>query len=103
MNQFRTGRRQKGLKSSNQLRGEIPVTGKVREGERSIPGADLGTNNLLRVLMRAGNEMLRHPFADLLGRKSGRKMGEIFLLPEGEWSGQQPNANDPERQKSGPP
>ena len=71
------------IKALDQFRSEVLVAGKLGESQRAIPGADLGINNVLGVLMRAGDKMLRYTLADLLRGSAGGPIGEVVGLGGG--------------------
>src|SRR5579862_3406329 len=60
---------------------EVHVMGKLREGQRAIPGTDLAVKDRAwAVLVWTGNKVLGKSLADLLGRTARRPVAEVVLL-----------------------
>ena len=66
--------------SLDQLRAQNIVVSQLREGERAVPGADLGVMDGGAVLVRTGDEVLGETLADLLRRTTGGPVGKVIRL-----------------------
>ena len=61
-------RRQQGVETLDQPGGEVLIAGHLREGQASVPSADLRVNDAILRHVRARDEALRHTLADFRGR-----------------------------------
>ena len=73
-------RRQQGIKAFDNPRRKILVAGELSKSEGAVPGAHLGIDDFLRVLMRTYDEVLGHSLADFRRRSSSGPVCKIFLL-----------------------